>query len=306
MPPSERGLYEPSDDVRVFDAAEDDEEEEGSRLPLLIVLALLVLGAFGGVVWLAYKQGEAKGRGDPITITADAGPAKVAPTDAQTGQTPNQGLKIYEQPAPADENAEPAQPQSESPQAPGSAGSVQITAVPSADQKPPAAAAPKPVAETPAPKAAKPAPVEVAPAPKPALAAKPTVVAATKPAPVPAATLPPPTKPAPAPATVASAPPRSLAPPATAPTPAASTGGGYQLQLGAFASQSIAESEWRKYQAKQGTLLTGFTPNFQAVDPNAANSLYRLRIGGIANKDAAVALCDRIKTNGGNCYLVPR
>ena len=35
----DRGVYEPSDDMRVFDGAEDDEDVEGSRLPLLIVLA---------------------------------------------------------------------------------------------------------------------------------------------------------------------------------------------------------------------------------------------------------------------------
>ena len=52
----ERGVYEPRDearDGRVYDASEDDDDVEGSRLPLLIVLALLVLAMFGGVVWLA-------------------------------------------------------------------------------------------------------------------------------------------------------------------------------------------------------------------------------------------------------------
>ena len=32
----ERGVYEPSDEVRVFDGSEDDDDIEGSRLPLLI------------------------------------------------------------------------------------------------------------------------------------------------------------------------------------------------------------------------------------------------------------------------------
>ena len=49
----ERGIYEPSDEVRVFDGAEEEDDAEGSRLPLLIVLALLVLAMFAGVVWLA-------------------------------------------------------------------------------------------------------------------------------------------------------------------------------------------------------------------------------------------------------------
>ena len=53
----ERGVYEPSNDardgMRVFDGSEEEEDVEGSRLPLLIVLALLVLAMFAGVVWLA-------------------------------------------------------------------------------------------------------------------------------------------------------------------------------------------------------------------------------------------------------------
>ena len=77
----ERGVYEPpAEDIRVFDASEEDEDTEGSRLPLLIVIALLVLAAFGGVVYLAYTQGVARGRADgPRIITADSGPVKVAP-----------------------------------------------------------------------------------------------------------------------------------------------------------------------------------------------------------------------------------
>src|SRR5689334_14549829 len=102
----EPGVYEPRDDIRVFDGSEDDMDEEGSRLPLLIVIALLVLAAFAGVVYLAYTEGVQKGRSDaPRVITAQTGPAKVAPTDAGGTATPYKGLKIYEQPAPADEEA---------------------------------------------------------------------------------------------------------------------------------------------------------------------------------------------------------
>ena len=66
----ERGAYEPSDEVRVYDGADDEDDEEGSRLPILIVMALLVLAAFGGVVWLAYERGVASGRTEPRIITA--------------------------------------------------------------------------------------------------------------------------------------------------------------------------------------------------------------------------------------------
>src|SRR5271154_6809123 len=94
----ERGVYEPSDEVRVFDGSEDDEEDvEGSRLPLLIVLVLLVLAMFGGVVYLAYTQGVARGRGETPVLTAAAGPEKVAPQSPGGAKVPYQGFKIYEQ-----------------------------------------------------------------------------------------------------------------------------------------------------------------------------------------------------------------
>ena len=70
----DRGVYEPSDEVRVFDGSEEEDDVEGSRLPLLIVLALLVLAMFAGVVWLAYTQGVARGRGETPVLTAASRP----------------------------------------------------------------------------------------------------------------------------------------------------------------------------------------------------------------------------------------
>src|SRR5436190_16427379 len=123
----ERGVYEPSsearDGMRVFDGSEEEEDVEGSRLPLLIVLALLVLAMFGGVVWLAYTQGVARGRGETPVLAAAGGPERVAPQDAGGGNVPYQGFKIYEQPAPPDDSAEAAAPAAAAPpaQAPAAA-----------------------------------------------------------------------------------------------------------------------------------------------------------------------------------------
>src|SRR5215469_980509 len=83
-----------AEDMPVFDGGVDDEDsEEGSRLPLLIVIALLVLAAFAGVVWLAYTQGVERGRADaPRVIVAQ-------------GTTSGTKLKVYQQPAPADDDS---------------------------------------------------------------------------------------------------------------------------------------------------------------------------------------------------------
>src|SRR5579885_2211881 len=106
----DRGIYEPGDEVRVFDGSEEEDDVEGSRLPLLIVLALLVLAMFAGVVWLAYTQGVARGRGETPVLTAAAGPERVAPTGGGAGTVPYQGFKIYEQPAPPDDEAADSTP----------------------------------------------------------------------------------------------------------------------------------------------------------------------------------------------------
>jgi len=233
----ERRVYEPSDEVRVFDGSEEDDDVEGSRLPLLIVLALLVLAMFAGVVWLAYTQGVARGRGETPILTAANGPEKVAPQQAGGTNVPYQGFKIYEQPAPPDDAAE---------------------AAPVDAAKP---AAPPPVAQAP-----KPAPVAAAPAPAPA-------PVATTPAPAPVAAKP------------------------------AAAGGAYVLQIGAFKSQAEADTAWRAYKGKHAALLTGYNSDIQQADLGEKGTWYRLRIAGFGDREVASALCDRLKADGGGCFL---
>src|SRR5579862_9405699 len=62
MADSER-RYGPTIDLQGFDLKTDmDTVDEPSRLPLLVAIALVVLAAFAGVVWLAYTQGVERGR----------------------------------------------------------------------------------------------------------------------------------------------------------------------------------------------------------------------------------------------------
>jgi cell division protein FtsN len=278
----ERGVYEPHEEVRVFDASEDEEDVEGSRLPLLIVLALVVLAMFAGVVYLAYTQGVARGRGEVPVLTAANGPARVAPQQPGGAQVPYQGFKIYEQPAPPDDAVDAAPADSPATTAPAQ---TQAQAAPA--PAPPVAAKPEPVKTAPPPR---PAPVQVASAPKP-VPAKP--VAAPKPAPV-----------ASAPAGPATAAPRSLAPVAQAPAAApAATGGSYFLQIGAYKSQADAQTAWKSFQARHATLLAGHGLDVQRVDLADKGIWYRARVGGFGDRDVAVAMCDRLKADGGSCFL---
>jgi hypothetical protein len=101
-----REVYQPSfDEAATYDLQDEEVEDARARLPLLIVIALLVLAAFTGVVWLAYNQGVARARvEEPVTIAAPAGPVRVAPDDVQTD--PFTGLKVYGAPVSPDEEAQ--------------------------------------------------------------------------------------------------------------------------------------------------------------------------------------------------------
>ena len=257
--------YEPSDEIRVFSGGEDDEDVEGSRLPLLIVIALLVLAAFGGVVWLAYQRGVQQGHSEvPRVIAAEPGPVKVAPTAPGGTPTPYTGLKIYQQPAPANDQSVAVAPQP-------SARVVAKAAPPSA---------------TPAPPPLTLAPATQPPERKPVAATSPPA-ALTKPAPVHTAEVAP-IRPS-VPAT------ESIAPSAS---PRA-TGDGI-LQIGSYKSEADAGAAWIAYKAKHSTLLAGLTPDVKQVDLGAKGTWFRLRIV-TADKSAATALCDRLKAEGAAC-----
>jgi cell division septation protein DedD len=283
----------------VFDGAEDEDDVEGSRLPLLIVLALLVLAMFGGVVWLAYTQGVARGRGETPVLTAANGPERVAPPQGGGSTVPYQGFKIYEQPAPSDDNADAAA----QPPAPAAAAPKPAPAPPPPALKQSSIAAP---VEKPAP-VIKPEPAKpVAPKPAPA-AAPPKSMAAliqqSNSAPVPAkpvAKAPPvPAKPVAAVPPAATGAPRALSGPRQ--TAAAAPAGGIVLQIGSYKSQAEAENAWKTYKAKHTALLTGYGDTIQQVELGEKGTWYRLRVGGFSNREVATALCDRLKADGGAC-----
>jgi cell division protein FtsN len=289
MMPSARGTYEPPDDIHVFDGSEEDDDVEGSRLPLLIVIALFVLAAFGGVVWMAYTQGVQRGRSDaPKTIVAQAGPAKVPATGDQAAGAPYKGLKIFQQPAPADEasdhqSAPPPSNPDVNTQAPAEPETAVVShEAPSGTDASSASEPPLAVAKsiTP-PKTMTPPPQKVAATPK----------AATSQA-----------------STQASAPPAQLGSPVAtntepAPTHAApAAAGAYVLQIGAYKSPADADAAWKTYSAKHAGTLSGYSKDVQRVDLGAKGTWYRLRVGSFADKSSAAALCAKLTAEGGACF----
>jgi cell division protein FtsN len=277
MPSFERGVYEPkSDDVRVFDEDEQEIDEEGSRLPLLIVIALLVLAAFGGVVWLAYSQGVQRGRADaPRMIVAAPGPVKEAAAGSTDTTHP---LKIYEQPAPAEDDMADA----DSVPPPPTAVAKPATKPETKPETKPVVAAPKPTEVAKAPEAkpvVKPAATPVKPAETKAPAAQSKAVET--------ATLPPP-------AAATRAPKAAEA--------AATAGGGYVLQIGAYKSQADADAAWKTFTSKH-PMAGGYSEDVRKADLGDKGTWYRLRMGSFSDKAAATSFCEKLKSDGGNCLV---
>jgi cell division protein FtsN len=334
MPQFERRLYEPSDDIRVFDGGDDDMEEEGSRLPLLIVIALVVLASFAGVVWLAYTQGVQRGRQDaPRIIAAQPAPSKTA---ANAQKSPYSDLNIY-QPAKPDEDGAN---QDSAPQPPTiivPQSSKPAIAAPPPSMKPPAtAAAPsaapahplKPAGKETVPPATKPiiqpaktAPVKLSPpatrAPRaiaPAMTpqAKPTPQAAVpQPAPARSQSIPPVTAAAPPPKAAAPTTrtaalnPAALSPTAQQPASAAQGAGGFVLQIGSYKSQAEADASWQTYKGAHPS-VAGYAPDIRQAELGPKGTWYRLRVGPFTSLGEANAACAKLKAQGGSCFPAKR
>ena len=49
--------------------------------------------------------------------------------------------------------------------------------------------------------------------------------------------------------------------------------------------------------------MTGYSENVQQVDLGEKGTWYRLRVSGLGDREVALALCDRLKADGGACIL---
>lgn len=319
MPQFERRLYDPDEDDRALDGDDDRLDDEGSRLPLLIVIALVVLVSFGGVVWLAYTQGVERGRSDATPqVVAEQQKRVTAPA-----KNPYSDLTIYRQ------------------QKPGAAAdtSAAPSATESTDQSAetaPKATAPKRVASTPppAPKhlaprvlttpAAKPkeqvAAAQVSVKPKPAAQSVSAERKATTAIPSPeeshAAGTPRQIAPAITRSQSAAAGAKAAAPAPSEATPeatkvageekaAAASSGSYLLQIGSYKSEADANASWQSYKHAHAS-AGAYSSDIKAADLGAKGTWYRLRIGPFASLAEAHAACARLKAQGANCFPAKR
>jgi SPOR domain len=90
-----------------------------------------------------------------------------------------------------------------------------------------------------------------------------------------------------------------------APTPvdatAATTSGGWSVQLAAPKSEAEAQSTMTKLNSKYASALNGSPIGVHKAQVNG-DTIYRLRVSGLTKADAA-AMCAKLKGEGGQCFI---
>jgi hypothetical protein len=82
---------------------------------------------------------------------------------------------------------------------------------------------------------------------------------------------------------------------------AATTSGGWSVQLGAPKSEAEAQSAMTKLNSKYAAELNGSAIGVHKAQVNG-ETIYRLRVSGLTKADAA-AMCAKLKGEGGQCFI---
>jgi hypothetical protein len=82
---------------------------------------------------------------------------------------------------------------------------------------------------------------------------------------------------------------------------AATSSGGWAVQLAAPKSEAEAKSTVSQLNAKYATALNGSNIGVHKAVVNG-ETIYRLRVVGLSKADAA-AMCARVKGDGGDCFI---
>ncbi len=261
------------DDYRGFDVREDD----STRGPLILALAVGVLLVFGAVVWNTYRQGvRDNGAGIPSVI-ADKEPYKRAPEDREGVAVPDTDKRFYDQMDDSERSEEQGVDYADRDSLAGDAlqGGPPIELRPGREGAEPDDAQVRALAD-----------LETMPEDEEeTLRVVPTNPVAQAPAAAPA--------------------PRSLPAPAErGPQFAFTSDGMYQVQLAAFRSQDAAETAWAKMNSTKPELYRSAQKRIQRADLGAKGVFYRLRVGSFAERADASEFCDAVKAGGDNCIVV--
>ena len=295
------------------------------RSAFMVASALLGAIALGGALAFAYKQsGGGIGSGDAPMITADARPVKEAPDSPGGKEFPHKNKLIYDRltngNTPESERIVPRQEDVAVPALPPASETAGLpSAVATTDLANPATtqSVDGATAEEGGPRKVKtmvvrpdgsveaPAVADASDAAAGAVtgAANEAAAQAAQAAGQTANMMPVPIPDGPVPMAAAPAPaaaPQQLA--AVEPAPAAAAPSKYVVQVGAHKSQTEALAIYADIQQKNPKLLGSYPPLVQKASVGGG-TMYRLRVGPIANKSEAYKLCGDLKAQGTDCFV---
>lgn len=295
--PSDQGQNEPRFEPRisapateVYDRADRQGPKPRRARWLAVVVALTALGAFGGVAWYATSKGQKDPGATVPVITADRDPVKERPAEPGGMDVPNRNLQVFNRITPGTEpqKVERLLPPAETPVArPAAEATANPPSGPAVPDAPSIAARGD---------AAKDARAPAAPTPEREVAAVP--VAVPKP-PVEAAAQ------AARGETPAASQDASVqqAPVQQAPVQQAMTGA-WRIQLGAVREEARAKSAVARIAKANADLFKGMSPEILRVDLGSKGIYYRMRMGPLADKAAADALCRQLAGRKVGCLVV--
>ena len=258
----DRGAYTPpTDDPLAFDARMTRQRRP---MPMTLIASAVVLVVMVGAVALFYQSGI-RGANEPPRVVGESLPAVKGPPIAEARPLdPSDNLQVYVDDANSGQAAPTFAAPPETPQARPTPTVVAANDAAEARSGVTVLRPASPVAEAALPPAAPVAtPARVAPTPPPAKAA-------------------------PAPTRVAEA------------APAAASGSSV-VQIGAFSSAAIANSEYAKVRAAFARYTAGRGRNVEPVERDG-QTLYRTAFTGFAKADAQ-AFCAALKSAGRACIV---
>ncbi|MEM9169014.1 MAG: SPOR domain-containing protein [Pseudomonadota bacterium] len=312
-----------------FDEFDDEDEEGGLSGFVVLLMGIVMLGAFASVVWIAYNQGEKRRGAETPYVAADPEPVKIETADAGAGADPSRpvydslnGREPEELEVVAQAPEEPVDRTADDPigaiaaQASDGAAGVEDAV---ADRIAALEAADDVAVDT---------VEEAADAGTDALAAAANdivgagadaaeeVVETVKPRPQPATpaatvdtqdsgtiSIPDPSAAASAAVAASNDPPEVPAPTATASRGLNALSGSHVVQVGAFKSTGEADQFWAGLSMRLGDYVGGKGRDVERADLGERGVFYRVRIGPFASSAEAGAYCAGLKERGQDCLV---
>ena len=275
-------LEEEYDEYEEYD--EDEEDEEGGLSGFsVLVIGLVMFGAFAAITWIAYQQGIKRGENTRVAqtpyVAADPEPMKIRNANNEAPSIDREVYDVFDS-----NDDEPVTVLAEGPEEPiarSSEDPIGALAANLGDET--FSSVEDTIVET-----AQEVQGEVNDRIADLREEDATVFQTPTPVEEPVA---PATEPTPVNAPI---------------TPAAASNalaGSHVVQVGAFRSEADAQAQWARMQAKLGSFADGKTIDIQRADLGDRGIYHRLRIGPFSSSDDAKTYCSGLKERGQDCLI---